>query len=131
VLRLVCEVNWLLSEKVGEVVGIIHWTVRCGSRAPTPTVGRTVSGQHVEITNGQKVTPDCLVCHEGRGCNGRLCQKRKEIAHCSLSGGAPDCLMRPRTEGNYGLPNGAPTAPSCLGAIKGTQGAWSSTPSTS
>jgi hypothetical protein len=27
---------------------------------------------------------------------------------------------RPRTEGNYCLPNGAPTAPSCLGAIKGT-----------
>jgi hypothetical protein len=39
---------------------------------------------------------------------------------CSLSGGAPDCPVRPRTEGNYCLPNGAPTAPSCLGAIKGT-----------
>jgi hypothetical protein len=30
------------------------------------------------------------------------------------------CPVRPRTEGNYGLPNGAPTAPSCLRAIKGT-----------
>jgi hypothetical protein len=37
-----------------------------------------------------------------------------------MSGGAPDCLVRPRAEGNYGLPNGAPTTPSCLGAIKGT-----------
>jgi hypothetical protein len=36
------------------------------------------------------------------------------------SGGASDCPVRPQTEGNYGLPNRAPTAPSCLGAIKGT-----------
>jgi hypothetical protein len=40
--------------------------------------------------------------------------------HCSLSGGAPDCLMRPRTEGNQSLPNGTQTSPSSLGAIKGT-----------
>jgi hypothetical protein len=60
------------------------------------------------------------VCHGARGCNGQLCQKRKEIAHYSLFVGAPDCPVRPRTEGNNGLPNGAPTAPSCLGAIKGT-----------
>jgi hypothetical protein len=56
----------------------------------------------------------------GHGCNGWLRQKRKEIVQCSLSGGAPDCLVHPRAEGNNGFPNGAPTAPSCLGAIKGT-----------
>jgi hypothetical protein len=33
---------------------------------------------------------------------------------------APDSPVRPRTEGKNCLPNGAPTAPSCLGAIKGT-----------
>jgi hypothetical protein len=60
------------------------------------------------------------MCHGRRGCNGQLRQKRKEIAHCSLSGGAPDCPVRPRAEGNYGLTNGAPMAPSYLGAIKGT-----------
>jgi hypothetical protein len=54
------------------------------------------------------------------GCNGRLRQKRKEIARCSMSGSAPDCPVRPRTEDNNGLPNGAPTTSSCLGAIKGT-----------
>jgi hypothetical protein len=32
----------------------------------------------------------------------------------------PDSPERPQTEGNNGLPNGAPTTPSCLGAIKGT-----------
>jgi hypothetical protein len=31
-----------------------------------------------------------------------------------------DSPVRPRTEGNNGLPNRAPTAPSCIGAIKGT-----------
>jgi hypothetical protein len=33
---------------------------------------------------------------------------------------APDSPMRPWTEGKNCLPNGAPTAPSCLGAIKGS-----------
>jgi hypothetical protein len=33
---------------------------------------------------------------------------------------APDSSVHQRTEGNNGLPNGAPTAPSSLGAIKET-----------
>jgi hypothetical protein len=37
-----------------------------------------------------------------------------------MSGGAPDCPVRQPTEGKNGLPNGTPTAPSCLRAIKGT-----------
>jgi hypothetical protein len=42
-------------------------------------------------------------------------QSRDSIpAHCSLSG------VHPQTEGNQGLPNGAPMAPRYLGAIKGT-----------
>jgi hypothetical protein len=65
-------------------------------------------------------SPDCPVCHGTRGCNGRLRQTRKGIAHCSLSGGAPDCPVRTRTEGNQSLSNGAPTTPRSLGAIKGT-----------
>jgi hypothetical protein len=35
---------------------------------------------------------------------------------------APDSPVRPWTKGKNCLPNGAPTAPSCLGAIKGTSG---------
>jgi hypothetical protein len=88
--------------------------------APTPTVVRAISGRCVDYANGHQAAPNCLVCHEGRGCNGRLRQKRKEIVHCSLSDGVPDCPVCPWTKGNYGLPNGAPMAPSCLGAIKGT-----------
>jgi hypothetical protein len=37
-----------------------------------------------------------------------------------LSGGAPDCPVRHSTEGRNCLPSWPPTAPSCLGAIKGT-----------
>jgi hypothetical protein len=37
-----------------------------------------------------------------------------------LSGGTPDCLERHSTEGKIGLLSWSPTAPSCLGAIKGT-----------
>jgi hypothetical protein len=37
-----------------------------------------------------------------------------------MSVGAPDCPVHRRTEGKNCLPNGSPTAPSCLGAIKGT-----------
>jgi hypothetical protein len=37
-----------------------------------------------------------------------------------MSGGAPDCPVCHPTEGKNCLPIGSPTAPSCLGAIKGT-----------
>jgi hypothetical protein len=37
-----------------------------------------------------------------------------------LSGGASDCSVHHLTEGKFGLPSWPPTAPSCLGAIKGT-----------
>jgi hypothetical protein len=104
----------------------VHQTVRWASRAHAN--GRQ---RNLRVTRGPRqrspsrialsgVPPDCPVCQGVRGCNGRLRQKRKEIAHYSLSGGAPKCPVRPRTEGNYCLLNGAPTAPSFLGAIKGT-----------
>jgi hypothetical protein len=37
-----------------------------------------------------------------------------------MSGGALDCPVRQPAEGKNCLPNGDPTASSCLGAIKGT-----------
>jgi hypothetical protein len=81
-----------------------------------PLDQRTTHGS----VNGQQAAHDCPVCHKTGGCNGRLCQIRNEIVHYSLSSGALDCPVRPRIEGNQGLPNGAPTTPSSLGAIKGT-----------
>jgi hypothetical protein len=43
---------------------------------------------------------------------------------------APDSPVHPRTEGNQSPLNGAPMAPRSLRAIKGTLGAWISTPRT-
>jgi hypothetical protein len=40
--------------------------------------------------------------------------------HRTVSGGAPDCPVRQSTEGKICLPGLLSTAPSCLGAIKGT-----------
>jgi hypothetical protein len=45
-----------------------------------------------------------------------------------LSGGAPDCPVRHSTEGKDSLPCWPPTAPSCLGAIKGTPRRMEETP---
>jgi hypothetical protein len=113
-------------QKTKCIAGIIQRTVWWASRTHAngrQRIQRATCGLHQQLegrTRLSDVPPDCPVCHERYGCNGRLRQKRKEITHYSLSGSAPDCPMRPRTEGNYGLPNGAPTTPKCLGAIKGT-----------
>jgi hypothetical protein len=40
--------------------------------------------------------------------------------HRTVSGGAPDCLVRQATEGKNCLPGMLSTAPGYLGAIKGT-----------
>jgi hypothetical protein len=40
--------------------------------------------------------------------------------HRTVSSGAPDCPVRQATEGKDCLPGMLSTAPSCLGAIKGT-----------
>jgi hypothetical protein len=41
-------------------------------------------------------------------------------SYCSLSNAPSVSPVHRRTEGNNCLPNGVPTAPNCLGAIKGT-----------
>jgi hypothetical protein len=51
----------------------------------------------------------------------RLASPKKERnLHRTVSGGAPDCPVRQATEGKNCLPGMHSTAPSCLGAIKGT-----------
>jgi hypothetical protein len=46
--------------------------------------------------------------------------KKGRNPHRTVSGGAPDCPVRQATEGKNCLPGMQSTAPSCLGAIKGT-----------
>jgi hypothetical protein len=66
-------------------------SVRCANQPEDPTIGCT--------RNGRRSAPDMLQW---------------------LSGSAPDCPVRHPTEGTNCLPCWVPTAPSCLGAIKGT-----------
>jgi hypothetical protein len=72
-------------------VGRGHRTVRCANCRKSATVGCAIKGR--------------------RSRTGQL---------QGLSGGAPDCPVRHPTEGKICLPKLPPTAPSCLGAIKGT-----------
>jgi hypothetical protein len=71
---------------------IIHRTVRwCTGLSGEPTVasatvGRAIHGRRVAHANGRQGAPDCPVCtgqcpvrQLARCCNGRMCQKRKEI----------------------------------------------------
>jgi hypothetical protein len=80
---------------------INHRTVRwCTGLSGEPTVGRANGRpRNPRATrgraNGQKGAPDCLVCTE-------------------------QCPVRQATEGKNCLPGMLSTAPSCLGAIKGT-----------
>jgi hypothetical protein len=46
--------------------------------------------------------------------------KQERNLHRTVSGGAPDCPVHQSTEGKICLPGLLSTAPSCLGAIKGT-----------
>ena len=110
----------------------IHRTVRCAPDCPVsqrsagPTVGRAIGARHVaEPTVGRKhrtvrCAPDCPV---RQICNGRQrsaslfmeTNRAPDSVRC-----APDCPVRPTTEGKDSLPDVFSTAPSCLGAIKGT-----------
>jgi hypothetical protein len=71
-----------------------------------------------------RCAPDSVQCaNQPRGATVRCARygRRSRTGHEKwLSGGAPDCPVHHSTEGKNGLPNWSPTAPSCLGAIKGT-----------
>jgi hypothetical protein len=135
--------NWLLSGKLWRCTTIIHRTLRwCTGLSggaldcpvsqrspaqrsamqsacvawPAPTVGwghRTVwcAPDSVRCANQPEATT------VGCARNGRKSRTGHEQW---LSGGTPDCPVRHPTEGKISLPRMPPTAPSSLGAIKGT-----------
>jgi hypothetical protein len=119
-----------LSGKVQRRTAKIHRTVRWGTglfgepTVDSATVDSEIGGRHVARTNGQKWAPDSVRCaNRRRGATIVCTRKGRRSAPDKLqwlSGGAPDCLVRHPTEGNLSLPCWSPTAPSCLGAIKGT-----------
>jgi hypothetical protein len=87
-----------------------------GDAWPAPTISRG----HRTV----RCAPDSVRCASCRESATVDCAKigRRSTPDCLqlLSGGAPDCLVRHPIEGNLSLPCSSPTAPSCLGAIKGT-----------
>jgi hypothetical protein len=122
--------------KLWQRTAIIHRTVRwCTGLSGEPTVasatvGRAIRGRRVARVNRRlgaltvRCAPDSVRCVNqsevatvSYAKNGR----KSCIGHeqC-LSGGTPDCPVRHPTEGKISLPRMPPTAPSCLGAIKGT-----------
>jgi hypothetical protein len=71
---------------------------------PTVTrVHRTVSGAPTALDLQRSASPN-----------------KERNPHWTVFGGAPDCPVRQSTEGKNCLPTMLSTAPSCLGAIKGT-----------
>jgi hypothetical protein len=102
-----------------------HRTVRwCTGLSGDPTVGwangrprnpRVTRGR----ANGLKGAPDCPVCTGQCLVRQRL---KLSTVGCARIGkkSAPDCPVHHPTEGKDSLPGLLSTAPSCLGAIKGT-----------
>jgi hypothetical protein len=90
-------------------------TQSAGDAWPAPTVGR----RHRAV----RCAPNSVRCANWPGGATVVCaRKGRRLAPDRLqwrSGGAPDCRVRHSTEGKDGLPCWPPTAPSCLGAIKG------------
>jgi hypothetical protein len=91
----------------------------CTGLSGEPTVGRA-NGRLRDLretrgrANGRERAPDSVWCANGsKAANGRLRQIRKEIC-------TGQCPVRQATEGKNCLPGLLSTAPSCLGAIKGT-----------
>jgi hypothetical protein len=128
--------NWPLSGKLRLSTAIIHGlsdgapdcpvsqrplvqrsaAKSAGNVWPAPTVGR--GHRTVRCApNSVQCANTLEVAMVGCAKNGRKSRTGHEQW---LSGGAPDCPVRHPTEGQICLPWMPPTAPSCLGAIKGT-----------
>jgi hypothetical protein len=99
-------------------------------RRPWPTVGIAINGRHVAKPTVAwshrtfRCAPDSVRRAEGTegptvvfARKGRRSSTGQEML---MSDGASYCPVHHPTEGKNCLPNGSPTAPNCLGAIKGT-----------
>jgi hypothetical protein len=89
-------------------------------RSAGPTVGRAIRARHVAeptVGMGHRTVSGALTALERQR---SASPKKERNPHQTVSGGAPDCPVRQATEGKNCLPGMHSTAPSCLGAIKGT-----------
>jgi hypothetical protein len=113
------ETNSLLSGITKDVVAKIHETVRWANNAHA-----NVRQRDQRATRGQSQWSLGRTRLSGvpRGPRDQRSASPKKERNWALfmSCGAPDYPVRQPTEGKNCLPNGDPTAPSCLRAIKGT-----------
>jgi hypothetical protein len=98
-----------------------HARQRSNTRSAGDTWLSQWSEDHIELFG---VPPHCPVCNGGRWLQ-RSASPEKEGNRALFN-----VRWCPQIEGNQGLPNGTQTTSNCLRAIKGTLGAWSTTPST-
>jgi hypothetical protein len=99
-------------------------------RSTAPTVGCAIRTRRVAaptVDRGHRTVrcaPDSVQCANGSNSATIDCsifgRRSAPDYEQYLSSGAPDCPVRHPTEGKNCLPRLLPTAPSCLGAIKGT-----------
>jgi hypothetical protein len=105
---------------------INHRTVRwCTRLSGEPTVSRANGRPRIpRVTlgraNGQRVHQTVSGAPMALSLQWSTSPNKERDPHRTVSGGAPDCPVRQVTEGKNCLPGMLSTAPSCLGAIKGT-----------
>jgi hypothetical protein len=96
------------QQSVGPTVGRVIRARRVAE--PTVRRGHRLSGVHRTVSDA----PTALNLQRSAS------PKKERNPHRTVSGGAPDCPVRQATKGKNCLPRMLSTAPSCLGAIKGT-----------
>jgi hypothetical protein len=114
----------------GELVALGNSSATYGYNSPDcpvctglpgePTVGRTICAGHVAEPTVSRRHRTCPVRQRLSSCQRSTApflegNRAPDSVRC-----APDCPVRQSTEGKISLPRLLSTAPSCLGAIKGT-----------
>jgi hypothetical protein len=120
-------VNWLLSGSDQRRTALNHRTVWwCTILSGEPFTGEVVAIGKRLTAYGYK-SPDCPVSQRSAGPTvGRVIRARRVAeptvrrGHRTVSGAPTTCPVRQATEGKNCLPGMLSTAPSYLGAIKGT-----------
>jgi hypothetical protein len=111
-----------------EFIGVVRlkFTGLSGGAPDCPVSQRSAaqSARDGGRANGLMGAPDSVRCANGSksstvGC-ANLERRSAPNSEQGMSGGAPDCPVRHPIEGKNCFPRMPPTAPSCLGAIKGT-----------
>jgi hypothetical protein len=126
-------VNWPLSGIHRRRTAIIHRTVQCAPDCPVsqrsagPTVGCAICAGHVAEPTAKRGHRTCPVRQRLSGGQRSAAPVKErnrapDSVRCAPDSVrcAPDCPVRHSTEGKNCLPRLLSTAPSFLGAIKGT-----------